>query len=96
MFQDRSDARLRDEMVRLQKDIHDFESRAHRQKALLEAEGRFSSSEPLYQRHTSIRQHLQSQLRDAEEEIDRRERVRARSPKFSLRGAVASWFGAPG
>lgn len=82
---DADDRRLREHVERLQRDIQGFDHRASQQEARLEREGRFSRSEPLYQRFTSIRDHLQSQLREAQEELDRRTRVSPKSPTWSLR-----------
>jgi hypothetical protein len=96
MFRDLSDSRLHQEMERLRRDIQDFEGRTHQQTLVLEAEGRFSRSEPLYQRLASIRDYLKRQLREAQEEVDRRARARARRSKPSVRTALASWFGARG
>jgi len=96
MFRNLSDSRLHEELERLRRDIQDFEGRAHRQMLVLEAEERFSRSEPLYQRLASIRDHLKRQLREAQEEVDRRARARATRSKPAVRAAVASWFGARG
>jgi hypothetical protein len=94
-FAELSDKRLLENSRRLERDIQDFDRRANRQKAILERQRRFSSSEPLYQRLTSIRDQLRADLRRAEDEIERRRRSRSARPSWSLRSAVTGLLGAP-
>ena len=82
---DANERQLRQHVERLHRDIQDFDQRASQQQARLEREGRFSRSEPLYQRLTSIRDHLQGQLHEAQQELGRRTRVTPKSAGWSLR-----------
>jgi hypothetical protein len=88
-----SDKRLLKDLERLKHDIQDFEQRASLQKTILERQERFSPSEPLYQRLTSIRDHLRADLQRTQEELERRRRTGAAQPRASLRSAIAALLG---
>lgn len=92
-FAEVTDNRLLENIERLKRDIQDFEHRARLQKIVLERQDRFSLSEPLYQRLTSIREHLRADLRRAQDELERR-RNRPVRPRWSLRSAVATLLAA--
>jgi hypothetical protein len=91
-----SDKRLLDHIARLELDIQNFEHRASLEKIVLERQDRFSASEPLYHRLTSIRDHLRADLRLALGEREARQLARASPPRWSLRSAVATLVGARG
>jgi hypothetical protein len=92
-FAEATDTRLVEHLEQLRRAVQDFEERARVQKTALEREDRFSQSEPLYQRLTSIRDHLRADLRSAQNELDRRERDRSARPAWSLRSAFAALLG---
>ena len=88
-----SDKRLLETIAGLERDVQQFEHRASLQKTILERQDRFSTSEPLYQRLTSVRDHLRDDVRQAQEELDRRRNTSHR-PRWSLRSAVPAFLGA--
>jgi hypothetical protein len=89
-----TDTALREHIGRLRRDIEDFDRRAGLQRASLEREHRFSQSDPLLQRFTSIGRHLGHQLRQAQEELERRRRADATSARRPFRATLAAWLGA--
>ena len=89
-----SDKRLREQIARLKRDIESFEHRAGLRRTILERQDRYSPSDPLYQRLTSIRDHMRVDLKQAQEALEARGAGRARRPGWSLRSAVASLVGA--
>jgi hypothetical protein len=89
-----TDDGLRDDILRLERDIRDFDARASRQRTALDRERGCPICDPLYRRLTSIRGHLQDQLRQArEEQLRRRTRDGATESKRGLRNALASLLG---
>jgi hypothetical protein len=91
-----SDKRLLEHIARLERDIQDIEHRVSLQKTLLERQDRFSASEPLYQRLTSIRDHLRADLQQAQGELELLRRGGYPPSRWSLRSAVAALVGARG
>jgi hypothetical protein len=91
-----TDEQLRGIIVRLEREIRNFDGRLRRRQAAMERIGSFSSSAPLYQRLASIRKRLEMQLRQAEKEAARRARTRAKGATCSLRAAIAGWFARSG
>jgi len=87
-----SDSQLQEHVQRLQSDIQDFDLRADRERAALELEGRFSASDPLYQRLTFIRDQLRNDLKQAENELRRRHAARRDKPADGVRAMFAAWF----
>ena len=90
-----SDARLHENIERLERDVQEFETRASQRKAILVRDRQFSMSDPLYQRLTSIRDHLRGQLRQARDELTRRPASRDNASR-SMRGMLSSFLGARG
>lgn len=88
-----SDRRLLENVEQLERGIQDIERRASLQKTILERQDRFSASEPLYQRLTSIRDHLRADLRRTQEELERRRRNKRASSR-SLLSTVTALLGA--
>jgi hypothetical protein len=88
-----TDKRLLEHIAQLERDARDFDQRASLQKTLLERQDRFSPSDPLYQRLTSIRDHLHADLRRARGELEARRQDESSRPRWSLRSAVAALTG---
>ena len=89
-----TDKRLLETIERLERDVQRFEERANVHKSVLERQERYSDREPLYQRLTSIRDHLRADLRLAVAEREARQRSRSSRPRWSLRSVVATLVGA--
>ena len=66
---------LQDELQRLTHDVEDFRVRAAAAATAAERQGRDPLSDPLRQRLASIHNFLEIQLKDAENEVRRREVV---------------------
>ena len=86
-----NDERLQTHIEQLQRDVHDFRERAARVASKVSCEGRETGSDPLYQRLASIRVFLQSKLKEAEQEFERRAHERAKQPAISLGAALLEW-----
>lgn len=93
-FAELTDKRLLETIERLERDVRHFEDRANVHKSVLERQERFSAREPLYQRLTSIRDYLRSDLRLAVQEREVRQRSRSAEPRWSLGSIVATLVGA--
>ena len=89
-----SDEALYDDICRLERDVRNFQARAHAHKAVLVREGERATEDPLYQRFVSLREHLNAQLQQARAEASRRAEQKAKQPTWSLRAGIASLLGA--
>ena len=89
-----TDKRLLENIERLERDVQHFEDRANVHKSVLERQERYSAREPVYQRLTSIRDHLRADLRLAVAEREARRRSRSARPRWSLRSVLATLVGA--
>ena len=83
-----NDTDLARHVERLRYDVNDFCGRAAQVATTLTREGHEHSSDPLYQRFSSIRDFLWEQLGQAEGELERRRRAAAARPATTLGGAI--------
>jgi hypothetical protein len=89
-------AELSTEVERLRTDIANFKFRAEKAAVAAKLEGRCPIDDPLRQRLVSIRDYLDQRLRQAEDEIARRDRGNELGRTGSFRATLAKLTGTDG